>query len=125
LTRSPQSPICQELDVRCLIEGHHIGLEAIRYRARLFRRSAVGLTDLDIQAGPRVPLVLERRIDLREQLARYIVGSIQQFDLFRGQGTQRPRAQKSEHPYWPAHHLPRVNCADLARGCDRAVLSMS
>jgi hypothetical protein len=67
-------------------QRHHVGVEPIDDGTRLLPRSAVGLIDLHLVAGLAFPILGEGRIEVMVQLARRIVGDVEQIDLFGGCG---------------------------------------
>ena len=69
-----------------------VGLEAVDDRARLLARSAVRLVDVDRLPGLLLPLRRERLVDVLVQLARRIVGDVQQLHLrLRAPGAQHSK----------------------------------
>ena len=82
------------VDVERQRQRRDVGLEAVDDRARLLARSAVRLVDVDRLPGLLLPLRRERLVDVLVQLARRIVGDVQQLDLrLRG-----PRAASKTPP---------------------------
>ena len=59
-------------------QGYDIGLQTVNHRAGLLARSTVGLLDRDCLAGLRLPVFGESLVEILIQLARRIVGNIQQ-----------------------------------------------
>ena len=66
------------IDVVAERQRRDVGLQPVDDRARLLARAAVALPDLDLLAGLRQPLRGERRVDRLVELARRIVGDVQQ-----------------------------------------------
>jgi hypothetical protein len=60
-----------------LIEGDDVGLQTFEYGARLFRRAGMRLVDGDVDARVRFVLGDERLVDLRVQLARHVIGDVE------------------------------------------------
>ena len=71
-------------------ERDHVGLQAVDHRARLLAGAAVRGADLQRLAGLLFPLRGELRVDVGVELARRVVGDVEQFDVLRrgrtGQG---------------------------------------
>ena len=59
-------------------QRHDVGLEAVDDRARLLARAAVRLVDGDVVAGLRLPVLGEGRVEVLVELARRVVGDVQQ-----------------------------------------------
>ena len=55
-----------------------VGLEAVDDRARLFAGAAVRLLDRDVFAGLLFPVLDERGVELLIELARRVIGNVQQ-----------------------------------------------
>jgi len=111
LTRSPQSamplgaPVGGDqpgrrdlVDVALERQGDDVGLEPVDHCLGLLARAAVALLDGDVVAGGLVPVLREGRVELLVELARRIVGDIEQ-GLVGGAGRdhsgQRQRGHKA------------------------------
>ena len=66
------------VDVAGERQRHDVGLEAVDDRARLLAGAAVRLLDGDVLAGLRLPVLGEGRVEVLIELARRIVGDVEQ-----------------------------------------------
>ena len=84
----------QGIHVRSQTQGHHVGIQAVDHRAGLLARAAMRLLDRHILTGLGLPVLGEGLVVLHIQLARRVVGDIQQRHLLLGQcGESRQSAE--------------------------------
>ena len=75
-------------------QRHHVGVETVDDRARLLARAAVRLIDLHLVASLGLPILGEGRVEVVVQLARRVVGDVEQIDLFGD--CRRGRAERGQ-----------------------------
>ena len=77
-------------------ERHDVGVETVDHRARLLARAAVRLADRDLLAGLRLPMLGEGRVECLVELARRVVGNVEQRDVGAGGAGERASKEVSE-----------------------------
>ena len=94
--RLPRSTSC--VDVAGERERHDVGLEAVDHRARLLARAAVRLVDGDRLALRLLPVLREERVELLVELARRVVGDVEQRRVGADAVAAPRRAQRRARP---------------------------
>jgi hypothetical protein len=82
--------VVDRIDVEGERERDGIGFEPVDHRARLLAGAAVRLADRHDLAGPGLPLLRERGVELLVELARRVIADVEQ----RGVGERRQRERR-------------------------------
>jgi hypothetical protein len=73
-----QALLGQEIDVRGLIHRYHVGLKTVGDGAHLLARSGMRLPEVNRLTGRRLPVFLEQRVEILIEIARDVIGNVQQ-----------------------------------------------
>jgi hypothetical protein len=76
----------QEVHVGGGVHGHHVGVQTVGHGARLGTRPGVRLVHLDVLAGGLLVMRHEGGVQVLVELARHVVGHVEQRGLGRGCG---------------------------------------
>jgi len=102
--------IVQHQDVGDLVERHHIGLEPVEHGASLLRRTGMRLVDGEVLAGVRLVFRNECLVDVRVELARNVVGDVEDVGRLLGECGSEPKRDCNESGEDSDHgtHPPKV-----------------
>ncbi len=85
---------------------YDVGFEAVDHRPGLFASAAVGLLDGDVIAGLGLPVLGEGGVEVLVQLARRVVGDVEQADVGGvGAGDEGERANAGQGQLAPVEML--------------------
>ena len=83
------------VDVACQRQGHDIGLQTVNHRAGLLAGAPVRLIDGDRLARPGLPVGCEGGVELLVELARRIIGHVEQGAVGEGLACLKRQEQRS------------------------------
>ena len=108
------------VDVAGERQRHHLRLEAVDHRARLRARAAVRGLDVERRVALGLPVRVERLVELAVELARRVVGDVEQRGRLRLAGRPSARRQRQKRREPDAAQAAGEPPADLAPGGARS-----
>jgi len=98
----------QKVDVGGGVEGDHIGFQTVGHGPRLGTRPGVGLVHFDVFASGFLVLRGKGDVDFFVELARHVVGDVEQAGLGKGRGSSHQSDGADGKPEGVFHGVQRV-----------------